>query len=148
MGVLSGIFSGGDTIKGALEGAGGLARDIRTAVTGDADPEKLAEIEQRAQDLEAQAAQAQVELNKAEASSGSLFVAGWRPALGWTFAAIVGLHYLARPVAEWILQAAGHTDLLPLPSFDLTAIWPVLVGMLGFGGLRTVEKIRNVHGRH
>lgn len=144
---MSGLFSGGDTIKGTLEGAGTLAKDLRSAITGDISPEKKAEIEAKAMEIEAALQTAQVELNKAEAQSGSLFVAGWRPFLGWVFGAIIALHYLIKPIAEWVMQAAAP-HLLPLPTFDLTAIWPVLIGMLGFGGMRTVEKMRNVQGKH
>nr|BDD43796.1 hypothetical protein 15 [Spirochaetaceae bacterium] len=147
MGFLSGLFSGGDTIKGTLEGAGSLAKDLRSAITGDISPEKKAEIEAKAQEIEASLQKAQVELNMAEAQSGNVFVAGWRPFLGWVFGVIIALHYLALPIAEWTLSIFAPT-VLPLPAFDLTDIWPVLIGMLGFGGLRTYEKARGVHGRH
>ncbi len=147
MGFLSGIFSGGDTVKGALEGAGSLAKDLRSAVTGDISPEKKAEIEAKAMEIEASLQNAQVQLNKAEAQSGNMFIAGWRPALGWSFVGIITLHYGALPIAEWGL-AMWYPEALPLPVFDLEAIWPVLIGMLGFGGLRTLEKARGVEGRH
>lgn len=147
MGWLGNLFNGGDTVKGALEGAGSFARDMRSAITGDIDPEKRAELEARAAEMEAALNQAQVELNQAEASSGSLFVAGWRPFLGWVFGSIIALHYLVKPIAEWIMQIAAP-EYLPLPTFDLGDIWPVLIGMLGFGGMRTVEKMRNVQNRH
>lgn len=147
MGFLRNLFSGGDTIKGTLEGAGSLAKDLRSAITGDIPAEKKAELQMKAQEIEASLQTAQVELNKAEAQSGSLFVAGWRPALGWIFAIIIALHYGILPIAEWALSI-WYPPALPLPTFDLSAIWPVLIGMLGFGGLRTIEKARGVQGRH
>lgn len=147
MGFFSKIFNGGDTVKGALEGAGSFARDMRSAITGDIDPERKAELEARAQEIEAAAARAQAELNKAEAQSGSLFVAGWRPFLGWVFGVIIALHYLVKPIAEWVLRVV-EPEMLPLPAFDLGDIWPVLIGMLGFGGLRTIEKAKGIHHRH
>jgi roadblock/LC7 domain-containing protein len=147
MGWLSGLFSGGDTIKGALEGAGTLAKDVRTAITGEITSEKRAELQARAAEIEAELAKAQMEVNKAEAESAHWFVASWRPFLGWTFGAVIAAHYLILPIAEWTITALG-LDVEPLPQFDLSAIWPAVLGMLGMAGLRTGEKIKGVQGRH
>lgn len=147
LGRLFGSAGGGDVVKGTLEGAGTLAKDLRSAITGDLSAEKKAEIEMKAQEIEARLQTAQVELNKTEAKSASLFVAGWRPALGWVFVFVIGMHYALLPVVEWAV-ATWAPEVLPLPDFDLSEIWPVLIGMLGFGGLRTFEKARGVEGRH
>jgi hypothetical protein len=142
MGLLGRVFNGGDTVKGALEGAGTLAKDLRAAITGE-NPELAA----KAMELEAKLQEAQVDLNKTEAGSSSVFVAGWRPALGWTFAAIVALHYLVRPIAEWALRIF-MPEVLPLPLFNLADIWPVLIGLLGLGTMRTAEKFGGVQDKH
>lgn len=151
MGLLSGLLGGaaggaaGSIIKDTASGIGGLAKDIRTAITG-IDPAAQAEIEKATLAMEQAVLQAQADINKIEAGSASMFVAGWRPFLGWLFGCIMALHYAIRPIAQWIVTAAGSPVMLP--DFDLTAIWPVLIGLLGLGTLRTVEKIQGATSNH
>lgn len=148
MGFLSGLFKGGgDTIRGTMEGAGTLAKDLRTAFTGEIPAERRAEFEIKAQELDSAIQQAQAAINEAEAQSSKMFVAGWRPFLGWVFGGIIALHFAVLPIAEWAI-AMINPALLPLPDFDLSDIWPVLIGMLGLGTMRTAEKFRGVEGRH
>ena len=91
----------------------------------------------------AQAAdQAQTEVNKAEAASGSIFVAGWRPFIGWVCGAALAFQYLLRPLLT------GGASLFHVQGFDLPGLdenlWQLMLGMLGMGGLRTFEKVRGV----
>ena len=90
-----------------------------------------------------QALLAQLEINKAEAASGSLFKGGWRPAVGWTCAIAFGYHFVLQPLLVFVLTASG-VDLPDLPEFDMGTLLTVLVGMLGIGGLRTVEKAKGL----
>lgn len=85
---------------------------------------------------------AQMEVNKAEAASGSLFVAGWRPAVGWVCAIALAFQYLVRPLAQTSLSAAGYQAII-IPGLD-DNLWQLLLGLLGMGGLRTFEKMRGV----
>jgi hypothetical protein len=126
-----------------FSGAGSLAKDIRTAVTGDISPEKKAELEAKALEIEATVLKAQMEINAKEAESTSLFVSGWRPALGWIGALAFGLQFLVRPLAGWAWQLVTGTD-PQLPAFDTAELWPMLAGILGLGTLRTVEKAQGV----
>ncbi len=90
----------------------------------------------------AAADQQQNETNKAEAASGSLFVAGWRPFVGWVCGAALAFQYLVRP----LLTAAAsvfHVPDFALPSLD-DNLWQLMLGMLGMGGLRTFEKLNGV----
>jgi hypothetical protein len=80
------------------------------------------------------AAQAQVNAN--EAANPSLFVSGWRPFIGWVGAAGLAYHFVARP----LLIGLGWTS---LPSLD-NMLFELVFTMLGFGGLRTYEKIQGV----
>lgn len=85
----------------------------------------------------------QLEINKAEATSSSLFVAGWRPAVGWTCAAAYGYQFVLQPFLAFAIGAlAWQTP--PLPHLDTGALSTVLLGMLGIGGLRTFEKYKGV----
>ena len=137
------------SLKGIGEVAGSLgtlAKDIRSAVTGDLSPEKKAELEQKALELEAASMNAQAEINKVEASSANLFVAGWRPAVGWICAA--GLFYgtIGKPFMEMIARLAGFVG--TFPDIDSNTLNTTLFGMLGLGAMRTVEKIKDSAGKH
>ena len=90
-----------------------------------------------------QALLAQLEINKAEAASGSLFKGGWRPAVGWICAIAFGYHFVLQPLLVFVLTASGE-DLPDLPEFDMGTLLTVLGGMLGIGGLRTVEKAKGL----
>ena len=89
-----------------------------------------------------ESAMAQVEVNKAEAQHRSIFVAGWRPFIGWTCGVALAYNYVLQPILIFILAQTGH--LMNLPALDLNEIMPVLMGMLGLGGLRTFEKYKGV----
>lgn len=84
--------------------------------------------------------QGQIDVNKVEAASSSLFVAGWRPAVGWCCALAFGFKFIGGPLLVFCAQLAGHQ--VALPEFDFTEMSTVLIGMLGLGSLRTMEKIR------
>lgn len=85
-------------------------------------------------------AKAQVAVNQVEASSNRLFVAGWRPAVGWICALAVGFKFIGGPLLFVVGQAVGHP--VVLPEIDTSELWPLLLGMLGLGGLRTIEKVK------
>ena len=104
---------------------------------------KLKELEQNG-DLEVMKLQisllvGQMEVNKVEAASDSLFVAGWRPAVGWICALSLGWTYLGFPVAEYVMAIMGHKPVLPSLPFQ-EGMFELIFGMLGLGGLRTWEK--------
>ena len=82
---------------------------------------------------------AQLEVNKAEAASGSIFKGGWRPFIGWVCGAAFAYHFVLQPILIFIL-ATFSISLPDLPEFDMSTLLPVLGGMLGIGGLRTYEK--------
>ena len=86
-----------------------------------------------------QLALAQIEVNKAEAASGSFFKGGWRPFVGWVCGVAFAYHFIIQPLVIFILTAIGM-DIPDLPEFDMGTLLPVLGGILGIGGLRTYEK--------
>jgi hypothetical protein len=95
--------------------------------------------DRHAQDL----ALAQIEVNKAEAASGSIFKGGWRPFIGWVCGGAFAYHFVLQPVIVFAVLAAG-VDLPPLPEFDMASLMTVMMGMLGLGGLRTYEKQKGI----
>ena len=82
---------------------------------------------------------AQIALNEKEASHGSMFVAGWRPFLGWVCGLGFAMNFLVAPVGTFIVSLAGGS--FEFPQAELTTMMPVLLGMLGLGGMRTFEKL-------
>jgi hypothetical protein len=90
-----------------------------------------------------QQAMGQLEINKAEAQHRSIFVAGWRPFLGWVLSFAMAWHFV---IAPFIIFGAGMAgmELPELPVFDMDSLMTVLLGMLGLGGLRTVEKVKGI----
>lgn len=89
-----------------------------------------------------EAALAQVEVNKIEAGHSSVFVAGWRPAIGWVCAAALAWAFIVAPVASWTMAAFGARETLPAIGTD--NLFELVLAMLGLGGLRTFEKMRGV----
>ena len=81
----------------------------------------------------------QIEVNKAEAQSGSLFKGGWRPAVGWVCAIAFLYHFPLKDIIIFVCAFAG-VEVPDLPDFDMSTLLTVLGGMLGIGGLRTYEK--------
>ena len=94
--------------------------------------------ERHAQEL----AKAQIEVNKEEAKSSSMFVAGWRPAVGWICATGMGFNFIIVPLGGFVCAVAGVD--ISFPTLDLSEMMPVLMGMLGLGAMRSFEKTKGV----
>jgi hypothetical protein len=95
--------------------------------------------ERHAQEL----SKGQLEINKAEAQHRNIFVAGWRPFIGWTCGVALAWHFVISPFVIFGASMAGF-ELPDLPEFDMGSLMTVLMGMLGLGGLRTFEKVKQV----
>jgi phenylpyruvate tautomerase PptA (4-oxalocrotonate tautomerase family) len=95
--------------------------------------------ERHAQEL----AKGQIDINKEEAKSRNIFIAGWRPFVGWTCGLALFWHFLGLPVTLFI---TGWFNLQhpPLPEFDMNSLMTVLLGMLGLGGMRSFEKFKGL----
>ena len=100
------------------------------------------EIEAKLVDAAVSGQLAQLEVNKAEAASASTFVSGWRPYIGWVCGAALTYQFVVAPVATWGASWAGIA-VPPPPSLD-NMLWELMFGMLGMGGLRTLEKWKGV----
>ena len=94
--------------------------------------------ERHAQEL----AKGQLEVNKTEAAHKSLFVAGWRPFIGWICGVAMLANFLLIPMANFVLDLSGSTNTIPL--IELETMMPVLMGMLGLGAMRSFEKVKKV----
>lgn len=84
---------------------------------------------------------AQTEINKAEAANPSVFVAGWRPAIGWVCALALFYQFLVYPMLQWLWPEHKPTPL------DINSLYPLIFGMLGIAGMRSFEKLKGVETR-
>ena len=111
------------------------------------DKEKAAEaqraIETALLENAAQINLAQIEVNKEEAQHRTVFVAGWRPFIGWVCGVALAWHFVGVPVTLFFIAWSG-AEVPELPVFDMNSLMTVLTGMLGLGGLRTFEKMKGL----
>ena len=91
---------------------------------------------------ETELAKAQLLVNQAEAGSGSIFVGGWRPAIGWICASGLFYEFLLSNLLPWTLQVTTGRVIPPMPELPMETLTTLVFGMLGLGGLRTIEKIK------
>ncbi len=82
----------------------------------------------------------QAEINKVEAASPKLFVSGWRPFIGWTCGAAICYSFILYPV----LLSCG----VKAAAVDMASLWPLVIGMLGVGTMRSYEKVKGVQDKH
>lgn len=120
-----------------ITGIGAVA-DLATTAINKIWPDKS---EQEKQQLAAavMVVQGQLGINQAEAANPSVFVSGWRPFIGWVCGAACVWNWVGLPIAIFATTLGGHP--IALHSADISEMMPILLGMLGLGGLRTVEKL-------
>lgn len=130
-------------IGGIVEAVGKVADDLFTS------DEERAKAELDTYNAETGRAALQTEVNKVEAAHSSTFVAGWRPAVGWIGVGAMAYQFIVYPFLVWcwaLMQALGWIS--PLlgapPMLQTEALWVILTGILGLGGLRTTEKVKGV----
>ena len=126
-----------------IDSVGKIAGDLITT-----DKERL-ELELRAKELDQAIDIAQIGVNQVEAQHSSIFVAGWRPAIGWIGAAAMAYQFLLYPMMLWgwtYLQGMGWipAGLTPPPVLDADQLWVILSGILGIAGMRSFEKTKGV----
>ncbi len=103
---------------------------------------KLEELKDKSDERFHQELMGQVEINKVEAASGSLFVAGWRPFIGWVGGAGLAWSFIVGPAIEYAARFSGFAG--ELPEFDFNQLITIVLAMLGIGGMRTFEKYKGV----
>jgi hypothetical protein len=138
---------GSGAVGGLLGGIGTLAKDIRQAITGELPAEKQAEITQKLTELETAAMSAQAAINLEESKSESLFVAGWRPFVGWVCGFALAYAAIFEPFMSWTARLLHSTAVFPV--LDTTITMQVLIGLLGLGAYRSYDKKQapNVAGK-
>ena len=115
------------------KGIGDLAKDIREAIKGkELDPNKQLETAERLVELQAK-------INETEAGHRTIFVAGWRPFIGWVIGAALLYNFILRDLIIF-----AHPSWSDLPALQMDELFTILFGMLGLGGMRTWEKKQGV----
>lgn len=124
---------------------GNVLTAAREAITGKkiADPIELAKIDLQLQQLDNALTNGQLLINQEEAKSSSLFVAGWRPFIGWVCGTALAFQFLVTPILMWICLILNVVIPVP-PVLDLGSLMTILGGLLGLGTLRTFEKVKKV----
>lgn len=130
-----------DVAKGTIEGVGTAVEKIVNVARGENPALDMALVE-----VQKQINQGQIEVNKIEAAHTNLFVSGWRPMIGWTCAIAICYNYLLMPFIQLILRLAESE--VVVPAVDITALFPLMLGMLGIAGMRTYEKNKGVNAKH
>lgn len=87
---------------------------------------------------------AQIDVNKQEAANANMFVAGWRPFIGWICGTGLACQFVVGPFFTWGATLLQHPT--PFPTLDLGTLFTLLAGMLGLGGMRTYEKVAGAVG--
>jgi hypothetical protein len=133
LGILSSMFGGG--IAEPIKAVGNIIDDLFTSDEERLDKKAvLLRIAQRPGFV-------QTEINKVEAQHRSVFVAGWRPFIGWVCGAALAWNYLVHPLAVWALLAFGDGTTPAPPQLSLGELMPVVMGLLGLGTIRGIEKL-------
>lgn len=126
-----------------IESVGKVAGDLITT-----DKERM-QLELEGRKLDQAIDLAQIGVNNTEAQHASVFVAGWRPAIGWIGAAAMAYQFLLYPMLTWVWVLAQANGYLPAgtqppPVLDADQLWVILSGILGIAGMRSFEKSRGV----
>lgn len=138
MGLLS-VLTGGDLIKEI----GATVRQVLPNKEAQRDFDlKIAELADKADQREQELNLGQIEVNKTEAANANLFVAGWRPAVGWICAGGLGTQFMVRPLLMWFSALIGHP--VDFPELDGNLILGLLGALLGIGTMRTYEKTKGL----
>lgn len=138
MGILASILGAGDVVKS-------VGDTLDKLTTSDEERlekrNELAKAELQFQSLEAQLTAnqniAQTEVNKVEAASTSLFIAGWRPAIGWIGAVSLAYQFVLYPLLLWIPQVKN-----PPKPLESDMLMTIITGMLGIAGMRSYDKMK------
>jgi hypothetical protein len=128
-------------IGSIVEGVGKIADELFTS-----DEEKL-KIALQEKTIDAQLVKGQLDINKTEAKHKSVFVAGWRPFIGWVGGAALAYQFILYPLLVWgwtWFKSMGWVPetINPPPVFESGPLFAIITGMLGIGGMRSYDKLR------
>jgi hypothetical protein len=111
--------------------------------------EAMLELQKLEQSGDLQVMLAQMEINKVEAASPDRFVSGWRPGIGWVCGGGMVMAFIVSPLVQLVIAivAVCHGQPFVAPPVDMSTLGPILLAMLGLGGMRTFEKYHEVENK-
>lgn len=118
-------------VEGIANGAGSFLIDMKEVITGNMSPEKKAE-------FAVKNAQMMFDWGMAEARHKSIFVAGWRPFIGWVLGVALLYSLILHPLFLWGNQIWWNVT--APPTLDTAVLYQILTGMLGLAGIRSYDK--------
>lgn len=127
----------------AIDAIAGLVSTVVDKIWPDANIEASAKVDVIKAELtqQLQSSLGQLEINKIEAASSSLFVAGWRPWVGWVCGVALAYAAIIEPLARFVAAVVfGYTGVFPAIDTEITL--QILLGLLGLAGMRSYEKTR------
>ena len=130
------------SIPGLGQLIGGIVSGADALFTSDEERLKLA-IEDKK--IDADLLQSQMNVNAVEATHKSVFVAGWRPAIGWIGAIALAYQFVLYPLLGWVWLLLQANNIIPAdlsvpPVLPTDALYSIILGMLGIGGMRSLDK--------
>jgi len=131
MKILGNLFGGG-----AIKAVGNIIDDLHTS------DEERQQAKATVLKIEAELRKRQMDVNLVEAKHRSVFVAGWRPCIGWICALALFWSFILAPTLNWYIAFAQLE--ISLPNISLNELYPVILGMLGLGFARSYEKAKGV----
>lgn len=142
MSILSALFKGGDLVESVGNSLDSLFTSDEERMEQERELLKAKrQFDVKEQELVAQQNIAQTKVNEAEARSGSFFVAGWRPFIGWIGALALGYQFIAYPILLWFAEGEAPPQMQP----DM--LYTIITGMLGIAGMRSLDKIKQTDTR-
>lgn len=139
MSILTSILGGGDLIKEIGATVRQVIPNKEAQLNFDL---KMAELADKADQRESELLQGQIDINEEEAKHMNVFVAGWRPFLGWVGGVSLAYTWIGAPLIQFGYAAAGYNIAMPALSAD--EIYPMIYAILGIGVMRTYEKTKGV----
>ena len=132
---LASLFGGGDVIREIGETVRQIIPDPKAQLDFQMKMAELADkTDERANALDL----GQIQTNTEEAKNSNIFVAGWRPFIGWVCGVSLAWSWMVAPTIGWVAKTTGHD--FGVPSIPINDTYPIIMGMLGLGGLHTYEK--------
>ena len=130
---------------------GKVFKDLRSALTGKADPTRVAELNAELDKIETSLKTAQADINKIEAGHASIFVAGWRPYIGWIIGTCIGIYFIPTfgvGMFIWAKAVLASGEWISPPEIDIGQLVSLLLSMMCMVGARTLEKKWGVQKNH
>ena len=132
--LIGGLLGGGQ--GGALKTITKVVDELHTSEEEKLDKKILM------QRIKQKLAENQLDVNAKEASHRSVFVAGWRPAIGWCGAMALFFAFILSPCIEWYAKFSGM-DIVP-PAIETGPLLAIVTSMLGVAGMRSFEKAKGI----